>query len=90
MYLRRDVHLRMQIVQESPLRRERSHGDDSLQDFSEVREDRTATIGLHATQVSSRAQISNSEMSINETDDHSGEDEKRENNAAMTSVERVQ
>lgn len=72
-YLRREVDLRCVEVEEASLCGEGSDGDDTLEKLSEVREDGTASVRLHTTQVPTRVQIANGKTTVYVTEDRSRE-----------------
>lgn len=57
------------------LRREGTHSDDALQQFSETREDRRACSGLHTSEVAAGVQISDPKDIVDIADNDSGNNE---------------
>ena len=88
-YLGSVVNPRVQAVQEAPLSREGPYSDDTLQQLSEVGEDRRARVRLHPPQVTTGVEVPDGQFAVHESDEESRHEEVREDDTARLSVNMV-
>ena len=85
-HLHVDIHLRVQLVEETLLCSEGPNGDHAIQHLSEVCKDEAARVTLHAPQMATCPQETDREVVVGYPEDGAREDERRDYAAAGVSV----
>ena len=71
----------MKVVKESPLCREGSDGDNTLQQLPEIGKDGRACVGLHSSQVTAGIQVADCQLAICKADEEGWDQKVRKYNA---------